>query len=771
MKFWLTIIAATILPLVPALRATQADDTTIEVIAQVAGPTPFIKHINLEISDRSNLRGIQFIVVPKAGSVIRPIRATYGADYLESRGFLRPGSSTVVVPVFGLYANRSNTVELTYRFQDGSEKQDILTVATTAYDDPCHFDNPTVLQARTPSTALSYDYMLVKSACSQNSPTVLDTDGEIRWVGSAGIQTYISNFVDNSIWITEGPTLYRLELDGAVEILADYTVDNVVAFDHNIDRGKNGYLIEPDTHADFEAVIWEVDLSGNILKTWNMAEIISDAMIAGGDDPDDFVVRGEGFGGPGGSATDWFHTNASTYRASDDTVIISSRENFIIALDYETSEIKWILGDPTKKWYQFASLRQYALDMAPGSTVPIGQHALSITYDDKLLLMDNGAASRFGRNVPAGASRPYAAGRKYSLDLEAGVVTEVYNFTNNESVFSPFCSSFYEDAPDNYLVDYAIINGLNPPIFARLLGLDATGAKVFDYQYPSNPCTTAYNSSPIHWENLVFRRPLPPNVQLVNMSARAQVGIDDGAAIAGFIVTGSLPKHTVVRGLGPSLRVNGQPFPGLLQNPVLELHDSDGNTLEINDDFADSPGAAAVTAAGLAPADESESAISKQLAPGAYTAVLRGSDNTTGIGLVEVYDLDPEAGSTLANLSARAFVSTGDKVLIGGIILQGIDPKPVLFRAIGPSLATRGVLDSMQDPTVELYDVQGTLVASNDNWPQAQNAVDISATGLQPTDPRESAILLNLNAGNYTAVVRGVDDSTGTALVEAFRLN
>src|SRR5262249_9622282 len=160
-----------------------------------------------------------------------------------------------------------------------------------------------------------------------------------------------------------------------------------------------------------------------------LADIISAAMIAGGDDPSQFVYP---------TPTDWFHNNGTAYNRADDSVIISSRENFLICLDYETSAIKWILGDPTKKWYQFPSLKKFALTLAPGSLPPIGQHSPSITFDQSIMVLDNGARSFL--QMPFGAQREYASPRKYSLDLVNKVATEVWNFPMNESIHCPFCS-------------------------------------------------------------------------------------------------------------------------------------------------------------------------------------------------------------------------------------------------------------------------------------------------------------------------------------------
>ena len=278
--------------------------------------------------------------------------------------------------------------------------------------------------------------------------------------------------------------------------------------------------------------------------------------------------------------------------------------------------------------------------------------------------------------------------------------------------------------------------------------------------------------------NLVSDLPdvVPAERQLVNISVRASIGTGDNVAIAGFIIhsdpgvsTGS--KTVLLRGLGPSLKVNGVPVPGRLADPFLELHDANGTLIERNDNWMNSPEKSAIIATGLAPTDPRESAILRTLLSGAnYTAVLRGENNTTGIGLVEVYDLEPTNDTHLANISGRAFVSTGDDVLIGGVIIRGNAAEQVLFRAIGPSLASEGVTNPLMDPTLDLYDENGTLIAYNDDWMNSPERISIIATGLAPTDPRESAILEVPVAGNYTAIVRGENNETGIALVEAYRL-
>ena len=227
----------------------------------------------------------------------------------------------------------------------------------------------------------------------------------------------------------------------------------------------------------------------------------------------------------------------------------------------------------------------------------------------------------------------------------------------------------------------------------------------------------------------------------------------------------------MVRGIGPSLRANGVPIPGRLQDPYLELHDSNGNILS-NDNWRDTQ-AAEIQQTGLAPSDDRESAIVKRLPAGNYTGIIKGADGGIGIGLIELYDLSSTDPGELGNLSVRADVRTGDNVLIDGLILRGGNPKRVLFRALGPSVKINGtpVPGALQDPTLELHDGNGTLLLSNDNWKDAPNSAEIQSTGLAPPDDHESAILMTLTAGNYTTVMRGVNNTTGIGLAEAYKLD
>jgi hypothetical protein len=258
--------------------------------------------------------------------------------------------------------------------------------------------------------------------------------------------------------------------------------------------------------------------------------------------------------------------------------------------------------------------------------------------------------------------------------------------------------------------------------------------------------------------------------QTVNLSARADVQTGDNLLIGGFIITGNAPKHVIVRALGPSPKVNWQPLPGAMQDPTLELHGPCAFGTITNDNWRDSQEAAQIEATGLAPTDDRESAIDATLAPGAYTAVLRGKNNTTGIAVVEVYDLDTAAASKLANLSTRAFVETGDRVVIAGFVLgNNSGDDNVAVRGLGPSLSAFGVANPLQDPALELHDENGVVLISNNDWQDDPvQAAQIIAAGLAPSNTKESAIAATLPPGSYTAILAGRNNGTGVGLVEIY---
>jgi hypothetical protein len=279
--------------------------------------------------------------------------------------------------------------------------------------------------------------------------------------------------------------------------------------------------------------------------------------------------------------------------------------------------------------------------------------------------------------------------------------------------------------------------------------------------------------------------PPTPISELGNISTRAFVQTGDNVVIGGFIVQGNQPKRVIIRAIGPSLTPYGVPNP--LSNPTLQLHDGTGTLIASNDNWMHtiiggiimSNQVGDIMSSGYAPGDGRESAIIADLQPGNYTAIVAGVNNMTGVALVEVYDLSPGNGSILRNISSRALVQTDANVMIGGFIVRGTQSKRVIVRAIGPSLSRYGVSNTLPDPTLELHNHTGALIAANDDWQHtiiggiitSDQVQSIRDSGLAPGQPSESAIIATLAPGNYTAIVRAKNIIIGVALVEVYDLD
>jgi hypothetical protein len=375
---------------------------------------------------------------------------------------------------------------------------------------------------------------------------------------------------------------------------------------------------------------------------------------------------------------------------------------------------------------------------------------------------------------------------KAIINLQNSIIASTgANFTVNQG--GVYVSQGYNLSNQN---DVAILNGTGDrnntnPMLGQLQ--DNGGSTPTHALLPGSPAIDKGNTS-LTTDQRGFPRPIddPASVNgggnnsdigayefgsspkaLGNISTRLRVESGDNVLIAGFIVTGTQPKKVIIRGIGPSL-----PFAGRLDNPTLELRDSSGTLLDSNDDWVNSPNKQAIIDSTIPPTNDLESAIVATLpANGAgYTAIVRGVNGGTGIGVVEVYDLGAAADSKLANISTRGFVQAGDNVMIAGMIIVGATPQKVIIRAIGPSLSLPGKL---ADPTLELRDANGVLIDANDNWGDSPNKQAIIDSTIPPTDALESAIVATLPAGNanFTAIVRGTGTLTGIAVVEVYALH
>ena len=494
---WLRWAAPTIFGLF--LLPAGAAAATVGINAQYPGPTPFIVYLDTTVTG-GTLAGVGFAIAPKPGSLTRPIEAGATASYLAAHGAINGGH--VFVPVAGLYAGQTSQVTLYFFFADGSTVQQTVPIATPAYTDPClQVNEPVIQNNRVAQSDINFDYFMVKDYCSANSPAIFDTDGTIRWVGFSGGGSLPGLFYKNAVYSSDTATgVKRLDLYGFATEIGDYSSIGVTSTNpHNIDPGRDGIVVDVNTTSDLEADAIEINPdNGALLQHWDLGQIISAAMTAGGDDPSQFVYAN--------GSTDWFHMNATTYNPADNTLILSSRENFVIAVDYDVPadgirKIHWILGDTTKHWYQFASLRQYALSTPPGTLPPIGQHAVSIDTAGNLLLFDDGFGSEF--QVPAGITRGYSVVNSYKIDTVGRTATAVYNYDPEPAIYSSICGSAYDAGNGSHLIDFA--TSANDTL-VDIQGLSATNNLVFELKLPqTNYCSVGWNASPLPSVPIVYQ--------------------------------------------------------------------------------------------------------------------------------------------------------------------------------------------------------------------------------------------------------------------------
>jgi hypothetical protein len=260
----------------------------------------------------------------------------------------------------------------------------------------------------------------------------------------------------------------------------------------------------------------------------------------------------------------------------------------------------------------------------------------------------------------------------------------------------------------------------------------------------------------------------PQTSEIIQLSTRMRVEVGNQVGIGGFIITGTVPKQVIIRGIGPSLVQSG--IADALADPVLELHGPAGFSTVTNNDWRDTQ-EQQIQASGLSPSNTLESAIWATLSPGAYTAILRGANNTTGTALVEIYDLTPAADSKLGNLSTRAFIGADQNIAIAGLMVSnGSLPDQIVVRGLGPSLASL-VSNALANPALELRDHNGSLLVSNNDWQDnPTQAQQITAAGLALTNSLDSAVVAILPPGRYTALLFGSDNGTGNGIVEVYDL-
>lgn len=467
-------------------------------VTNAPGPSPFISMVRLTGTGLGSVAAVEYTIAPKPGSVSRPVHVEYSIAALQARGDVSDGALTV--PVIGLYAGYENQVSMELARRGDDPIQLEVDIATTPYVDPTGiYSQPDIVVKRPAGSPLGFDFIYIKSGLG--APIVVDTDGEIRWTASGVSNSQSSTFVGDSFIIGDSahPIVYRLGLDGNLSQMS-LPPSGYIDFTHDIVHGKLGLLSEVGAmsggieNIDSNVIEMRDSSTVTILRQWDLGAILSNYMTSQGDDAAAFVRPG----------VDWFHLNSAIYDPIDDSIIVSSRENFVIKLDYSTGAIEWILGDPTKYWYTFPSLRAKALTLAPGGLYPIGQHGLSITPDGLLMLFDDGLGSlNEPAGEPAGQTRTYSAVSTYSIDPQTMTAQEVWRYDAGQTIYSPLCSSAYELPDQSLLVDYALADNQTE---ALLVGLDPNHNIVFEFAYPTTECNTSWNARPIALDDLRITR-------------------------------------------------------------------------------------------------------------------------------------------------------------------------------------------------------------------------------------------------------------------------
>lgn len=447
----------------------------------------FISSLDLSL-DTTEVTNVNFNITPKENALAEAINATFDIDSLESSG------TAINLPIWGMYADYENTVNITVNYSDGSEQVTSYTLSTEEYVDPNSiYDQVVVNQSADANNKPSYNYFYLENSSDQG-PVILDIDGNIRWTANSTTGSYRAATFDNGKFIIHsGSNIIHLSLSGDETV---YPIEEVgltnIRDHHETTSGKFGYFLNIDATKNntniLEAILLEVEEDGSYIDQWDVGEIIADYMELNGEDSTLLVRDG----------VDWFHMNSAIYDASDDSIIISGRELFVIKIDYTTKAIKWVLGDETKYWAEFPSL--LALSLQSNDTKPIGEHALSVT-DGQLILFNNGQSSfNQPEGVARGESLSTSLAMKWIIDEETMSASVTWEY--DAGLYSDICSSIYEKEDSN-LITYASVNRLNDEAEKTVIqDVSEDQNIIFEFEHPTS-CTT-WNSDIVALESLVY---------------------------------------------------------------------------------------------------------------------------------------------------------------------------------------------------------------------------------------------------------------------------
>jgi hypothetical protein len=407
-------------PLLEASVLPSAQGGALHFVEAHAGVTPFIAFARFRGTALQNVATVTFRIKPRTGATAEPVQVNVSAESLRARGYVSK-NGTLDLPIFGFYAGETNNVSVTFTMRDGTTQRFSLALTAPAYVDPNHiYDQPTRLVPRDPGVVLGYSYIYLKSALG--SPVVVDVDGAVRWVGPTVDSSFSSTYVGGG-FVIGSPNAARVSQMGLDGRITDSAVDlvNTESFNHNITAGRDALLagvnMQGDGVIESMSTIVEMTPTGHVIRSWDFQKIIGDWMTSQGDDASAFVRPGK----------NWLHLNAQVYDPRDNSLVVSSREQFVMKVDYDTGAIKWLFGDPKKYWHTFASLRALALDGPADTFWPIGQHSVTLREDGMFMVFNNGAPTfDQPKGQPPGETRAYSAVTAYRVDEAARTVSSTW---------------------------------------------------------------------------------------------------------------------------------------------------------------------------------------------------------------------------------------------------------------------------------------------------------------------------------------------------------
>lgn len=466
---------------------TAPIDNEITITENDEDDSIFISSLDLSL-DTTDVNSVSFNITPKENALAEAINATFAIDSLEY------SETAINLPVWGMYADYENTVNITIHYINGSEQTASYNISTEEYIDPNSiYDQVVVNQSADANNKPAYNYFYFENSTNQG-PVIIDIDGNIRWTANSTAGSYRAATFDNGKFIVHsGSNIIHLNLSGDETV---YPIEEVnltnINDHHETTTGKFGYFLNIDATKNnaniLEAILLEVNEDGSYIDQWDLGEIIADHMTLNNEDPTLLVRDG----------IDWFHMNSAIYDPSDDSIIISGRELFVIKIDYSTKAIKWVLGDETKYWAEFPSL--LALSLHSNDTKPIGEHALSLT-DGQLVLFNNGQVSfNQPEGAPIGESLSTSLAMKWTIDEETMSASVTWEY--DAGLYSDICSSIYEKEGSN-LITYAAVNRLNDETEKTVIqNVDEDQNVIFEFEHPTS-CIT-WNSDIVALESLSY---------------------------------------------------------------------------------------------------------------------------------------------------------------------------------------------------------------------------------------------------------------------------